>query len=80
MTENDTPIILAVDLDNTLWGGIIGDDGLEGIELGPDTPEGACFEEFWVRASRARRKKGSDSSTAKLILESTDLFIARPCM
>ena len=37
---------LVVDLDNTLWGGIIGDDGIEGIDLGPDTPEGGCFEEF----------------------------------
>lgn len=25
---------LVLDLDNTLWGGVIGDDGLEGIELG----------------------------------------------
>ncbi len=24
-----------VDLDNTMWGGVIGDDGIEGIELGP---------------------------------------------
>ena len=26
---------IAVDLDNTLWGGVIGDDGLDGIELDP---------------------------------------------
>jgi FkbH-like protein len=26
---------VAVDLDNTLWGGIVGEDGLEGIELDP---------------------------------------------
>jgi FkbH-like protein len=26
--------VVVVDLDNTLWGGVIGDDGLEGIELG----------------------------------------------
>ena len=37
---------LVVDLDNTLWGGVIGDDGIEGIDLGPNSPEGACFEEF----------------------------------
>ncbi len=29
---------LVLDLDNTLWGGVIGDDGLEGIQLGDDWP------------------------------------------
>lgn len=36
---------LVLDLDNVLWGGIIGEDGLEGIQLGP-TPEGRPFLEF----------------------------------
>jgi len=36
---------IVLDLDNTLWGGIIGEDGLEGICLGP-TPEGRSFMEF----------------------------------
>ncbi len=36
---------LVLDLDDTLWGGIIGEDGLEGIKLGP-TPEGRPFLEF----------------------------------
>jgi FkbH-like protein len=29
---------LVLDCDNTLWGGIIGEDGPSGIALGPDTP------------------------------------------
>ena len=33
---------LVVDLDNTLWGGIIGEEGLNGIRIGPDYP-GAAF-------------------------------------
>lgn len=36
---------LVLDCDNTLWGGIIGEDGLEGITLGPDWP-GREFVEF----------------------------------
>jgi len=36
---------IVLDLDNTLWGGIVGEDGLEGIKLGP-TPEGRLFLEF----------------------------------
>lgn len=35
-----------LDLDNTLWGGIIGDDGPENIRLGPEEPEGRVFLEF----------------------------------
>jgi len=34
---------LAVDLDNTLWGGVIGEDGLAGIKLGPEYP-GAAYQ------------------------------------
>lgn len=37
---------IVVDLDNTLWKGVIGDDGLEGIELGIETPEGMMYSEF----------------------------------
>ena len=38
--------VLVLDLDNTLWGGVVGDDGLEHIELGPETPEGEPFTTF----------------------------------
>jgi FkbH-like protein len=31
---------LVLDLDNTLWGGVIGDDGLEGIRIGQGNAEG----------------------------------------
>jgi FkbH-like protein len=34
---------LVLDLDNTLWGGVIGDDGVEGIELGQGSPRGEAF-------------------------------------
>lgn len=35
-----------LDLDNTLWGGVIGDDGVENILLGPEEPEGQVYTEF----------------------------------
>ena len=35
-----------LDLDNTLWGGIIGDDGVDNIVLGPEESEGQVFTEF----------------------------------
>jgi FkbH-like protein len=34
--------VLAVDLDNTLWGGIVGEDGPTGIKVGPEYP-GATY-------------------------------------
>jgi len=37
---------LVLDLDNTLWGGVIGDDGLGGIRLGQGNPEGEAFLAF----------------------------------
>lgn len=37
---------LVLDLDNTLWGGIIGDDGPEGIIMGNETPSGMAFTQL----------------------------------
>lgn len=37
--------IIALDLDNTLWGGIVGEDGVEGIELS-DHKEGQRYYDF----------------------------------
>lgn len=36
---------IVLDLDNTLWGGIVGEDGFDGIHLGL-TPPGNVFHEF----------------------------------
>jgi FkbH-like protein len=38
--------VLALDCDNTLWGGIIGEDGISGIALDPATSPGAAFYDF----------------------------------
>lgn len=35
--------VLVADLDNTLWGGVVGEDGVGGIVLGPPSPEGEGF-------------------------------------
>ena len=37
---------LVLDLDNTLWGGVIGDDGVEGIEFGAGTARGEAFADL----------------------------------
>lgn len=38
--------VLALDLDNTLWGGVVGDDGVEGIEIGEETATAECYKAF----------------------------------
>ena len=38
--------VLVCDLDNTLWGGVVGDDGVEGIQIGPEVPVGQIYSEF----------------------------------
>jgi FkbH-like protein len=37
---------LVLDLDNTLWGGVIGDDGVQNLILGRDHPVGESFLDF----------------------------------
>jgi FkbH-like protein len=37
---------LVLDLDNTLWGGVIGDDGIAGITIGQGSPAGEAFAGF----------------------------------
>lgn len=38
--------LLLLDLDNTLWGGVIGEDGLGGIKLGAPSAMGVRYQEF----------------------------------
>ncbi len=40
------------DLANTLWGGIVGEVGPEGIELGSETPTGRAYSDFQAYLSR----------------------------
>ncbi len=47
---------LVLDLDNTLWGGVIGDDGLEGIQIGNETAQSEAYTEFqkYVKTLKSR--------------------------
>ena len=35
-----------LDLDNTLWGGIVGDDGVQNLEIGSETASAQAYQEF----------------------------------
>lgn len=49
--------LLALDCDNTLWGGVVGEDGIGGLQLGQDGL-GAAFADF-QRAARCLSRQGT---------------------
>jgi len=76
---------LVVDLDNTLWGGVIGDDGLGGIRLGEGDPIGEVYKEIQqhLKALRARGVllavvSKNEEATAVLPFEKHPETVLRP--
>jgi FkbH-like protein len=63
---------LVLDLDDTLWGGVIGDEGVDALRLGHETPEGEAFVAF-QRYCLALKQRGvllavcskNDAATAR---------------
>lgn len=41
-----TARLLILDLDNTLWGGVLGEDGMEGLAVGPSAYPGSAYSAF----------------------------------
>ena len=74
---------LILDLDNTLWGGVIGDDGIEGIQLGHGLGIGKAFTEFqmWVKKLRERgviicvASKNNDHTAREPFLHHPDMVL-----
>jgi FkbH-like protein len=48
--------VLVLDLDNTLWGGVVADDGLEGLVLGQGDPSGEAFLQIQRTALELRER------------------------
>lgn len=47
--------VLALDADNTLWGGVLGEDGLAGIKIDPVSYPGAAFWRFQEQLKAAKQ-------------------------
>jgi FkbH-like protein len=76
--------VVALDLDNTLWGGVVGEEGLDGIKLGVEPP-GAYFLDF-QRALLDISRRGvllalcskNNLSDAMEVLETHPSMLLRP--
>jgi FkbH-like protein len=72
---------LVLDLDNTLWGGVIGDDGVGGIKLGQGDPESESFLYFqkYIKALKQRGvilavcSKNDDANAREVFLSHAEM-------
>jgi len=48
--------VLLLDLDNTIWGGVIGDDGADAIAIGKETPGAEAYSAFQEFVQRLRQR------------------------
>ncbi|HVJ53695.1 MAG TPA: HAD-IIIC family phosphatase [Aliidongia sp.] len=75
--------VLVLDLDNTLWGGVIGDDGVNGIRLGQGDPVGEAFLDLQRAALTLKRRgillalcsKNTDAIARAAIREHPDMLL-----
>jgi len=74
---------LILDLDNTLWGGVIGDDGLEGIQIAQGDATGEAYLEVQRLALSLRSRgvvlavssKNTDEIARKPFLEHKEMLL-----
>ncbi len=82
--QGKTRKCLVLDLDNTVWGGIIGDDGCEGIQLDPNNAVGEAYR-FFQKYILSLKNRGvilavcskNDESIAKAPFEKNDNMILK---
>lgn len=75
---------IVLDLDNTLWGGVVGEDGLENIELGHTYP-GNCFRQFQKELLKLHRRgvilainsKNNEADAFDVIENHPDMILRR---
>jgi len=47
--------VLVTDLDNVLWGGVVGEDGVDGVRIGPGSPDGPAhlaYQEYLLESKK----------------------------
>ena len=77
--------VLVLDCDNTLWGGVIGEDGLSGVQMNSTHPIGAIFHEVqWIfkglknsGALLCLNTKNNPEDIDEVLNKHTDLVLGR---
>jgi FkbH-like protein len=77
---------LVMDLDNTMWGGVIGDDGIEGIALGQGSALGEAYVAFQDFARELSRRgvilavcsKNDEANAVEPFEKHPDMVLRRP--
>ncbi len=75
---------VVLDLDNTLWGGVAGEDGLEGVKLGRTYP-GNCYRDFQTELLKlyhrgvilAINSKNNEADAFRIIDDHPDMVLRR---
>ncbi len=75
---------IVVDLDNTLWGGLAGEDGLEGVQVGHTYP-GNCYRDFQRELLKlydrgillAINSKNNEEDALRILEEHPDMILRR---
>ena len=75
---------IVLDLDNTLWGGVVADEGLEGIRLGHGSAEGEAYQDFQRYLLELRRRgillavcSKNEESIAREVFEKHDQMLIK---
>lgn len=74
---------LVLDLDDTLWGGVVGEDGVEGVRIGTGDPEAEAFTAFQRYVKRLRERgillavcsKNDDALARRVFEERADMVL-----
>lgn len=75
---------IVVDLDNTLWGGVLGEDGIQGLQLGSEAPGNAFvafqreLERLWRRGVLLAVCSKNNSREAQAAIEQHPDMVLRP--
>lgn len=80
--KGQTRKCLVLDLDNTLWGGIVGEDGPAGVQLGSDAPGNAfnAFQETLLQLSQrglllAIASKNNEADALEVLEKHPDMLL-----
>lgn len=72
--------VLSIDLDNTLWGGVFSEDGMNGIELGKESAAGEMYEEIQRYVKRQKEIGTVLTVNSKNEMSSVELAFTHPDM